>query len=116
MKRAARRLTARRPLKSAKGVTTGPRLAASDWGYLQHVGYLIFDATDDAILAQCELLEDVLAIVEQLQEEQPQRELSCARFDDHRGELVSAQSLVRARGLGASEGFALYGRRGWRRR
>lgn len=74
------------------------------------MGYLVLDAADESIIADTESLEDLLRIVQQTKRQQPERELLFGRFDEHHGELVSTQAIVTARGLTASEGFALYGR------
>ena len=74
------------------------------------MSYLVVDARDDVIVAECDSARDVRPVLEQIQQEQPQREVFVVWFGEHRGELVSTQSLVTVRGLSAADGLALYGR------
>ena len=80
-------------------------------GYRNRVSYLIVDAGDDAILAECDSPADVLSILEEVQKEKHQREVRVVWFSQHDGELVRTQTLASARVLSDREGFALYGRR-----
>ena len=74
------------------------------------MSYLIVDATNDVVLAECQSAQDLRPILEQIQKEQPGREVSVLWFGEHRGELFGSQSFVSARTLSDEEGFALYGR------
>ena len=74
------------------------------------MSYLFVDASDDVIVAECDSAKDVRPVLEQIQQERPQREVFVVWFGEHRGELVSTQSLVTVRGLTASDGFALHRR------
>ncbi|HET7048790.1 MAG TPA: hypothetical protein VFI54_11035 [Solirubrobacteraceae bacterium] len=74
------------------------------------MSYLVVDARDDVIVAECDSARDVRPVLEQIQQEQPQREVFVVWFGEHRGELVSTQSLVTVRGLSAADGLSLYGR------
>jgi hypothetical protein len=74
------------------------------------MSYLVIDAADDAILAECESAMDVLPILEQVRQERPQRKVFVMRLGEHRGELVSTRSLVTVRPLSDTEGFAVYRR------
>jgi hypothetical protein len=72
------------------------------------MSYLVVDASDDVIVAECDSAKDVRPVLEQMQQELPQREVFVVWFGERRGELVSTQSLVTVRGLTAADGFALY--------
>jgi hypothetical protein len=74
------------------------------------VSYLIVDAADDAILAECEWPQDVVSILKQLQEEDPDRQVLVGWFGEHQGELVGTQAFATARSLSVEEAFALYAR------
>ena len=73
--------------------------------------YLLFDAADGAILAEHESAQDARAAMEQLQSEQPQRDVRVALFGQHRGELIGTRAVATARALTAAEGLARYRRR-----
>jgi hypothetical protein len=74
------------------------------------MSYLVVDASDDVVVAECDSAKDVRPVLEQIQQEQPPRAVFVVWFGEHRGELVSTQSLVTVRGLTAADGFALYRR------
>ena len=93
-----------------------PRCTAVVCGYLNGVSYLIVDAADDAILAECDSPAAVLWILRDVQKEKPQREVRVMLFSEHHGELVGTQTLASARVLSDREAFALYGRRRRKRR
>lgn len=52
---------------------------------------------ENAILAKRESPEDVRRLLEQMQREQPQRELSVLWLGERRGELMGVTALVTAR-------------------
>lgn len=74
------------------------------------MSYLIVDASDDEILAECEFPDDVVSLMKRFQLEQPERELFVVWFGEHHGDLIGTEVLATARDLTPEEAFALYGR------
>jgi hypothetical protein len=75
------------------------------------VSYLVVDAANDAILAECESATDLLPTLAQVEQERPEREVVLVSFDEHRGEVVGTQALATVRTLTDSEKSALYGQK-----
>ena len=75
------------------------------------MSYLLFDAADRAVLAECESVKDLLLMMKQFQREEPERDVRVARFHEQQGELVGIRSLTTARALTDSEKVALYRRK-----
>lgn len=74
------------------------------------MSFLIVDATDDVVLAECESAQDLRPILEHIQKEQPGREVIVVWFGEDRGDPFGSQPFVTVRTLSDAEGFALYGR------
>lgn len=74
------------------------------------MSYLILDAADDAVLAECESAEDVRPTLEYIHKQQPGCELIVVWFGDRHVGQFGGQSLISARTSTDAEGSALYRR------